>query len=98
MADKAATAGVVLGLTGTLVGVWGIITPDAHEVRSSTTTATTVATVRHGELVAGGVTLVAGIVASMALDSSWPFLVAAAYFGLMIYELESGLNNDPSNG
>jgi hypothetical protein len=91
VSERSEVAGVVLGLTGAAVGIWGIMAKPVHEVRGSETTPVLARDVRHGEVVAGALTVLGGAVASQALGSPWPVVIALAVAGIMVWELETGL-------
>jgi hypothetical protein len=88
MADVPST---VLGLTGATIGIWGLMAPPVHEVRASEASDVMVRDVRHAEITAGTLTVLGGLVASSALSSPWPALVAVGITGFMCWQLEQGL-------
>jgi hypothetical protein len=90
MADPAA-ASAALGLVGGAVGIWGLYTRPVHEVRSADTDDTLTRDVRHGEIVAGTLTVIGGFMASKALSSPWPAVVALGLTAVMCWQLEQGL-------
>lgn len=98
MSENGEVAGVVLGLTGAVMGVWGLMTPPIHEVRSSDTSPTLARDVHHAEATAGALTVAGGVVASYALKSPWPTIIATAVVGFMVWQLEQGLNTPGSGG
>lgn len=91
MADAAGSTSAALGLVGGAVGIWGLFSPGVHEVRSADTDDKMVRDVRHGEIVAGTLTVIGGIMASSALSSPWPVVVAVGLTAVMCWQLEQGL-------
>lgn len=84
--------GTVMSLVGTVMGVWGLMSPPIHEVRSSDTSPTLAREVHHAEMTAGALTVVSGVVASYALKTGWPAAAAVLVTAFMIWQLEQGLN------
>lgn len=83
--------GAVLGLTGSIMGLWALMTPPIHEIRSQETSDTMTRDVRHAELTAGGLTIAGGIIASYALGSPWPAIVTTGVVAFLVWEMEKGL-------
>lgn len=96
MSAPAEVTGTVMGLVGTIMGVWGLMSPPIHEVRSSDTSPTLAREVHHAELTAGTLTVVSGILASYALKTGWPAAAAVLVTAFMVWQLEQGLNTPAS--
>lgn len=83
--------GTALGIASAAVGLWALMSPPIHEIRSQETSETMTRDVRHAELTAGGLTVAGGVIASYALSSPWPAVVAVGVVAFLVWEMEKGL-------
>lgn len=77
------------------VGVFTAVLPPFGEVRKTMGDPATVNDVRMGEMVASGVVISIGLIASLMVDSPIPAMIAIGASGAMVLMYESVLQSTP---